>query len=207
MKNNSRAFTLIELVVSITILSVILLSVFQVYSNILMINKRLEIMRVVQENVRNITERIATDVREKWIDLSYYDNSHVNRTNNYSGSGNSILAIRWGDKYYLMTDRGSWPTICNEIEQKDPLIHCYIGKEDITGTRKAISDERVRIENIRFFLSGNTGESLTNLGQEGKVTLILSIGIENGVGVSSDIAKGTRMSIQTTISEKAYKKE
>lgn len=64
-KISPQAFTLIELVVSITILSVILLSVFEIYNNILQINKRLEVMRIVQENVRNITEQIASDVREK----------------------------------------------------------------------------------------------------------------------------------------------
>lgn len=63
--NRAKAFTLIELIVSITILSVILLSVFEIYNNILQVNKRLEVMRVVQENVRNITEQIASDIREK----------------------------------------------------------------------------------------------------------------------------------------------
>lgn len=61
----SRGFTLIELVVAITILSVIMLSVFTIYSNIIQINKRLEVMRVVQENIRNITEQMASDIREK----------------------------------------------------------------------------------------------------------------------------------------------
>lgn len=65
MSRSHDAFTLIELIVSITILSVILLSVFEIYSNILQINKRLEVMRIVQENIRNITEQIAGDVREK----------------------------------------------------------------------------------------------------------------------------------------------
>lgn len=61
----SAAFTLIELVVSITILSVIMLSVFMVYSNLIQINKRLEAMRILQENIRNITEQMASDIREK----------------------------------------------------------------------------------------------------------------------------------------------
>ena len=91
---NPSAFTLIELIVSITILSVIMLSVFMIYSNILQVNKRLEIMRTVQENIRNITEQIASDVREKGIDLSYYDRSTFLKTNDYTGSGNLLLAIR-----------------------------------------------------------------------------------------------------------------
>lgn len=65
---SSRAkngFTLIELVVSVTILSIIMLSVFVVYSDLIQVNKRLEALRVVGENTRTVTEMIASDVREK----------------------------------------------------------------------------------------------------------------------------------------------
>lgn len=104
-----------------------------------------------------------------------------------------------------MKDSLSGPILCSEIDQKDPKIHCYIGKEDSLNQRKAISDDRVRIENLHFFLSGNTGESITNLSQEWKATITLSLGIENRVWMSSEIVKNTRMLIETTISEKVYK--
>lgn len=64
-----------------------------------------------------------------------------------------------------MKDTLGGPVICTEADQKDPLLHCYIGKKQGTNY-KTVSDERVRIENIRFFLAGNTGESITNLSQE-----------------------------------------
>lgn len=104
IKKNSFGFTLIELVVSVTILSVIMLSVFMIYSNILQINKRLEVMRMVQEDIRNITEQIASDIRESGIDFNYYDNSSTLKTNDYSGNGNRVLATRSGNRYYLMKD-------------------------------------------------------------------------------------------------------
>lgn len=65
-----------------------------------------------------------------------------------------------------MKDSLGGPIMCTESDQKDPKIHCYIGKEDSASRRKAISDDRVRIESVRFFLSGNTGDSITNLSQE-----------------------------------------
>ena len=64
-QTKQEAFTLIELVVSITILSVILLSVFMIYSNLIQVNRRLEVIRIVQENIRNVTEQMASDIREK----------------------------------------------------------------------------------------------------------------------------------------------
>lgn len=202
----SAAFTLIELVVAITILSVIMLSVFMVYSNLIQINKRLEAMRIIQENIRNITEQMASDIREKWIDFSFYNGSPWHESNNYTGSGNTVLAIKWGNKYYAMTKNNLGTIVqCDTTDIKNPLIHCYIGKEDNLNQRKAISDDRVRIENLHFFLSGNTGESLTNLSQEWKATITLSLGIENKVWMSSEIVKSTHMLIETTISEKVYK--
>jgi len=52
------------MIVAITILSIIMLSVFVVYSNIININKKLELSRILQENSRNITESLATEIRE-----------------------------------------------------------------------------------------------------------------------------------------------
>ena len=66
----------------------------------------------------------------------------------------------------MMREGFSGPVLCNETDQKDLNIHCYMGKEDSAGRRTALSDDRVRIESVRFFLSGNTGDSITNLSQE-----------------------------------------
>jgi prepilin-type N-terminal cleavage/methylation domain-containing protein len=62
---NKKAFTLIELILAITILSIIMLSIFVIYANIIESNKKLELSRILQENARNITETIAREVREK----------------------------------------------------------------------------------------------------------------------------------------------
>lgn len=200
---DSSGFTLIELIVSVTILSIIMLSVFIAYTDILQINKRLETLRTVQKNIRSATEQIASDVREKWIDLSYYAFPH--EILDYAGSGNIVLAIQWGIRYYPMKDSGSGPVICNENDLVDITVHCYLGKE--SGTERiAITDSSVRIDKIRFFLSWNTGDSITNLSQEGKATMVLSLGIEAKSGISTEMAKSSHLQIQTTISEKVYKK-
>lgn len=65
-----------------------------------------------------------------------------------------------------MKDGIDKPTICDEIDQKDPNIHCYLGKEDTLGKRIPISDDRVRMEDVRFFLSGDASQSVTNTSQE-----------------------------------------
>jgi hypothetical protein len=99
-----------------------------------------------------------------------------------------------------------WPILCAESDKNDSNTHCYIGKEDSFGVRKVLSDDRVHIDNIHFFLSGKTGQSITSLSEEWKATIILSLGIEKKTWINSDIIKNTHMLIETTISEKVYKK-
>jgi prepilin-type N-terminal cleavage/methylation domain-containing protein len=68
MKYNFKfkhAFTLIELIIAITILSIILISIFSVYSNIINANNKVKVSRILQENTKNIVENIATAIREK----------------------------------------------------------------------------------------------------------------------------------------------
>gem|GEM_PF-3026757 len=79
------------MIVSVTILAIIMLSIFVIYRNIIFINKKLELDRIIQQNSRNIIESLATEIREKGIDYEYYSN--LTEKLDYSGSGNTILAI------------------------------------------------------------------------------------------------------------------
>ncbi|EKD30065.1 MAG: hypothetical protein ACD_78C00167G0001, partial [uncultured bacterium (gcode 4)] len=148
---------------------------------------------------------IATDVREKWIDFAYYDWSSTERTSAYSGSGNLVLAIQWGVRYYPMKDSLSGPISCNEADLANLATHCYIGREQ-SGERVTLTTPNVRIEDVRFFFSGTAKDVATNLSNEGKVTIMLSLGIEKKAGVSDAIVQSTHMRVQTTVSEKIYKK-
>jgi prepilin-type N-terminal cleavage/methylation domain-containing protein len=65
MRNiSNKGFTLIELVVSVTILSIIMLSVFSVFFLASDLNNKIDISRALQENVKNIVEVVAEDIRE-----------------------------------------------------------------------------------------------------------------------------------------------
>ncbi|MFZ4460984.1 MAG: PulJ/GspJ family protein [Patescibacteria group bacterium] len=70
-----HGFTLIEIIIAVTILSFIMVSVFGIYSNIIALNKRLAVSRSLQENARNITEIIAKDIRENGIAFSCYNHT------------------------------------------------------------------------------------------------------------------------------------
>jgi Tfp pilus assembly protein PilW len=59
---------LIEILVSITIFSIILVSVFQIYITATDINAKTDITRAVQQNIKSSIEKIAEDIRKNGFD-------------------------------------------------------------------------------------------------------------------------------------------
>ena len=116
MRTAQKGFTLVEVVVAVTILAVVMVSIFEIYLGVLSLNRRLEFARSLQENARSMTEMFAKEVRERGVDLSFYDAGSQDRTLDYS-AGNKVLAIRPdsmgnSSRYYLMEDSVSGPVAC-----------------------------------------------------------------------------------------------
>ncbi|MGB2110726.1 MAG: PilW family protein [Patescibacteria group bacterium] len=66
MKQNfKKAFTVIEVLVAVTILSIIMISVMQIYISSSDISLKTDINRSMQENIKNAIETIAEDIRKK----------------------------------------------------------------------------------------------------------------------------------------------
>lgn len=191
----NQGFTLIELIVSITILSIIMLSIFIIYSNIIDANKKLELSRILQENSRNITETLAKWIREKGIDYSFYSN--LTEKIDYS-TWNTILALKSWDKFCLMKqDNDYCDSTCNSSN-----INCSLW---ILGTHERINTSDVVVNNLRFYISGEWSDNITNLENPSKVTLVFDLSVRPWKWLKSEIAKNTTIKIQTTINEKIYK--
>ena len=78
------AFTLVEVLVSITIFSIIMISVMMIFASVTGVSAKIDINRSMQENTKNITELIAKDVidygisgvsSEKGLDCTFSDNN------------------------------------------------------------------------------------------------------------------------------------
>lgn len=153
-----KGFTLAEMVVAVTILSVVMISVFEIYYGVLSLSKRLEFSRILQENARSVTETFALEIRERGFDAAYYDGATPETTLDFS-EGNDVLAVRSlgalpSVRYYLMQDSPSGAVQCSASGALD----CYLGRETVrsdgTSDRLRLTDSRVRIERLKFFISG-----------------------------------------------------
>lgn len=223
-------FTLIEIIVAITILSIVLISVFQIYSQIITTSKRLELARGLQGNTRTITETIASEVRSGGIAFECYRTTPppligcgMSNTTDYTGVGSDILILR-GDKtecngiypcfvkYYLvkpnlLTD----PSACTDTDKRDQNTPCYLQRSVIAngnqvGPLVRLSDPTTRVRDLRFFISGvGAREFSTSTDTEGKVTMAFTISLAPRQGLDSKLAESLVIPVQTTITEKLYK--
>jgi prepilin-type N-terminal cleavage/methylation domain-containing protein len=63
-KNIIKAFTLIEVVVSITIFSIVIVSIIWIYITSSDILIKSDINRKMQENIKNVSTEISEDIRK-----------------------------------------------------------------------------------------------------------------------------------------------
>ena len=71
MKNNKRWFTLVEIMVALTIFSIIMVSVMSIYIVSSETTYNSEISRAMQENVKNVYMEISEDVIKNWINWAF----------------------------------------------------------------------------------------------------------------------------------------
>lgn len=90
---------------AVTIFGIVMISIFGIYVNIVSTNKKLELTRTLQDNVRLITETVAADVRERGIDFAAYSAmAAAGYGLDYTGSGNAILAVKGGTEYFAVNE-------------------------------------------------------------------------------------------------------
>jgi len=64
MKFKNKGFTLVETIVSLTILSIIMISVLSIFISSTDTSYKIDINRAMQENIKNIVEHISEDIRK-----------------------------------------------------------------------------------------------------------------------------------------------
>lgn len=212
---NTSGFTLLELMISMTIFAVMSVAIMSVYIQTTNLGQKMRAMRHLSETAREITERIAEDVREKGISLSgsTFDDYTIGspwNTMEYTGSGGEILGIGDGSKRYVYgkVENGS-VSYCKNEDRKNPKIQCglyVIENQDFTKWWNLVDsfvpkdeNKRVKIEDLKFYISGD------GVTTEKKVTLVFTLVLMPRIGVPPGLISDTRTHIQTTISERFFK--
>ena len=202
-----KAFTLMEIIVSITILSIIILSVIEIYIIVSDISLKSEINRMMQENIKNAIEKIAEDVRingASWV-------------SEIAGSACSGISwwkyIKWTklcictkydeitkmcsqtNEYYLAKPDGLWGwtravTSLTDSDCDDIKEHCIIVKN-----LEPITNSFVSVKDLQFSLSNDPVS---------KVTINMTMQPSVKKWVKTNLIIENEILFQTTVSNRPF---
>lgn len=198
MIKNNKWFTLIELLVSMTIFSIIMISVFFVFFLASDLNNKTDISRSMQENVKNIVETIAEDVRKNWV-------LWIQTNNIWDNCGFSIndkfkkwtkLCTNLSNTYYLAKyDWINWIRIFNYTECDWYWESCVLVKNDWDSITP-LSNSWVEFKDLYFRLSWDLKNPLLN------VSFVLRPSFKKWVKIN--LIKDNTLNIQTTVAWRLY---
>ena len=213
LKNNASGFTLIELLIGMTIFGMMSVMVMTIYFSATETTRRLNAQRELAETAREITERLTEDIREKGMTggLAFDPNYDLWKKYDYTGSGSEYLNLTHG-RYVYGIKRSGGMDPCTGTSKSDPKMHCGLyfvdysdnGENGYNLVDSFIKDEsrkRVKVEDLKFFVSGDDTATSQKVMIKFDLALIPRIG-----GVSQNIASTTKLHIQTTLSERSWRK-
>ena len=194
INNNNPWFTLIELIVSMTIFMIIIVSVTTVFIFSSDMSRKSDINRSMQENMKNVVEIISEDIRKNWIDWvsrDILDTSCAFNTWLWFYKKWNKLCI-WSNVYFLAKLNTSWDYSRVDVSQcSDIKDSCVINKLWYWP----ITNSLVSVKDLAFFVSDEWTAKVT-------ISIIMQPSIKKWVKVN--LIKESKMIFETTISEKPF---
>lgn len=197
--NINKAFTLIEIIVAITIFSIMMTSVIFIFVNSSQLSLKIDINRTLQENSKNIIETIAEDLRKNDIKECAWSISEWCVSSTLKFSTWTELWV-WDNHYYLAKKDSLWNLIkttnlydCDELKKQE---QCFIAVKKWLEDPAMLSNSSVKIENLEFSIFS---EHIPKV----QINLFMRPMIWKWVKV--DLIKNNELNIQTTLSERYLK--
>ncbi len=200
--------------ISISIFSLMMLSAFEVYAQVMTLSRKLEVQREVQESARAITEAIAKDVREKGFVITDPTKFYQTWAQLVIQSGASTWVWPSFDVGYFLKEKNIWDasfSSCSvtDISTKD----CILTQIDSSNYERSLVSDRVRVTSLTF---EEMGQDVVGAGGIGgginvdistlpKVRLLMTLEARPGSGISSELIESTKLHIDTVFSTKMYK--
>jgi len=196
----TSAFTLVELIVAITIFWMIMVSVLSVFLFSSQMSTRVELSRNMQENMKNIIEDIAEWVRKYGIegvkDPADFSVSMIDAANTfYQKSG---LHLNNGDRYMIGHEDSGVPWVwqpstdivadCQAVESECRILKSIAGWDYFPMTNNFIS-----VRDLSFTLSNP---------ENPKVMLHITARPAVKKWLSVEIIENNTFYIQTTLSQR-----
>ncbi len=196
MKIQKSWFTLIEILISISIFSIIMVSIISVYFISTDITYKSYVNRIIHENTKNIIVTISEDVMKnsiKWVSKDFISSDCYLPDDIEKVKKWDKLCVWDSSQYYLALKNDvldsytrAEPSVCEEEEKQ-----CYIVKN-----AKPLTNNLVKVTNLEFFVTDD---------EVRKVTMLISLRPSKKSWVRRWIIKSTKLTTQITLSERKYK--
>lgn len=199
-------FTLIEVIITLTILALVFTSVMSVFLYYSTLWAKVEANRVLQSNIKVVVEHITQDIKDNGINFTSWNYS-INWWKMYAIE-DDILHV--GDNKYYLATKTSWGWI--KVDSSDFADTCW----DISGNPVLdvkdkncslvkntptdivpLSNSWVSFKNVYFHVSQDYIP---------KVTMNFDMHIAYGKGIKTALVESSSINIQSTISEKLLDK-
>jgi len=190
-----NAFTLIEVLVSITIFWIISISIISIYVISTNITLKSDINRMMQENLKNVSNQIAEDIRKEailWVSSSKIDACNFSVWSNNYKQWDKLCIIWWNNYYLAKKNSINWEYLrvssddCSWIKD-----HCVIAK----WIKEPLTNSYVSVKELNFYLSKDYIPKVT-------MNIVLQPSIKKWV--KQDLIKGSKLIFQTTVSERPF---
>ena len=193
---DKKAFTLVEIIVAITIFLIVMVSVIQIFLVSSNLTNKIDINRQVQENIKNLTETISEDLRNNTISgvkKSIIDNYELSDNSNMKNW--NLLEI-WTNKYYLSNsyEAGNYSRVeFDEIESvcTDLNNNCFLVKNN-----SRLTNSWVWFEKLNFTIMWE---------EKRKLVINFTMRPATKKGISANLIKNSKFVFQTTLSERFIK--
>ena len=205
-------FTLVELIVSIMIFGIMMISVMSIFLFSSQMSARVELNRALQENIKNVVENIAEDIRKSGIDWirNFGDSSYkmVDISNKLIPAEifpSIVIYPAWstyltgstlftaGSEYVLGTGTGTFLPVSDIADCTGIQKLCRILKRDAWGSFYPLTNSFVSFENLSFVVTNSDVP---------RVTLNMTARPSYNKWLSPIVIANSTMHIQTTISER-----
>ncbi len=190
IKNNIKAFTLIEIIISVSIFSMIMVSIMSVYFTSTYITNKSDINRTLYENIKNVILTISEDIMKNSIVWVSKDIVSPNCAM-FSWAEKVISWDKlclWAD-YYLAKKDDSWNFIRKDNAFcADAKNICYVVKD-----WKALTNDLATVSNLNFFITNRDVK---------KVTMTMTVRPSFNFRLKRDLVKETKIITQLSLSER-----
>ena len=214
-KIRKKAFTLIEIMVTLTIFWVIMLSVMSVYIISSQTVYNSDLNKVLHENVKNIITNFNEDISKNWIkwvdswvssSLCTWENLLPNTNpeseeDDNENINNKEVFCTSENKYFLSEKNFSGEYVkVDDITKCDKIdSSCFLVLEKIWDSKKyPLTNNLVTVRKSKFIVTNNKTK---------KITLLLQLQPNIKSWFDKKIAEKNIFYLQTSFSDRAYNKK